>query len=133
MSNKIYEQICASAKLLFFILFFSNSYSQFIFKNDTIPEKFSLHNYTTITDVGQRNLDIKYVISHYATFNPVKLQTENDDLGFTQNNFWTKTVLKNATNVTLSYYLETARPITDVVELYIIDAISERITKKISG
>lgn len=133
MSNKIYEQICAISKLLFFILFFSNSYSQFILKNDTIPENFSLHHYTTITDVGQRNLDIKYVISHYNALKPVKLQTENDDLGFTQNNFWTKTVLNNTTNVTLSYYLETARPITDLVELYIVDAISGGITKKISG
>ena len=116
MSNKIYEQVYALAKLLFFMFFVSNSHAQYIFKNDAVPEKFSLHNFTTLADVGARKLDIKYVIAHYSLLNPIKPQTENDDLGFTQNNFWTKTTLVNNTDAPLIYYLETARPITDVVE-----------------
>ena len=133
MSIKIYDQICALAKLLFFLIFFSSSYAQLRFEGHSISESFSLHSYTTIADVGEKNLDIKYVISHFNTLNPVKLQTENDDLGFTQNNFWTKTTLINTSNVTLIYYLETARPITDVVDLYIVDSLSGIIIKKMNG
>ncbi|MFV8367992.1 7TM diverse intracellular signaling domain-containing protein [Flavobacterium sp. LB2R40] len=133
MSQEIYKQICASLKLLFFILFFSNSYSQYIFRNDTILQEVSLHKFTTITDVGQRNLDIKYVIANYSLLKPFKLKTESDDLGFTKNNFWSKTELINPTNQALSYYLETARPITDLVELYSVDGETGAITKEVSG
>ncbi|WP_121364981.1 hybrid sensor histidine kinase/response regulator [Flavobacterium limicola] len=133
MSQKNYKQICAILKLLFFILFFSNTYSQYVFSSDTIPKEISLHNHATIADVGQRNLDINYVIANYKNLNPIKLITENDDLGFTQNHFWSKTEIKNLTNSKLNYYLETARPITDLVELFIVDVASGKITTKISG
>lgn len=133
MSQKNYKQICAILKLLFFILFFSNTYSQYVFNGDTIPKEISLHNHTTIADVGQRSLDINYVIANYNTLNSKKLLTENDDLGFTQNHFWSKTEIKNLTNSKLNYYLETARPITDLVELFIVDVVSGKITTKISG
>lgn len=114
-------------------MFFTKNYSQYVFRSDAIPEEFSLHNYTSIADVGQKELDIHYVIANYKVLNSKKLQTENDDLGFTQNHFWTKTELKNPTDLTLNYYLETARPITDLVELYLIDEVSGIITKKVSG
>ncbi|RTY82352.1 hybrid sensor histidine kinase/response regulator [Flavobacterium sp. ZB4P23] len=115
------------------VLFFTKSFSQYEFSNGTIPKEVSLHNYTTVADVGQRNLDIHYVLANFNSFNPKKLQTENDDLGFSQNNFWSKTELINASDRTLNYYLETARPITDLVELYFIDSTSGKITKMVSG
>ncbi|OAB27294.1 Signal transduction histidine kinase [Flavobacterium fryxellicola] len=133
MSLKIGKPILAVSKFLFFVLFFSNTYAQYVFPSDSIPQKISLHKYTTIANVGQRNLEVKFVMANFTTLDPVQLQTENDDLGFTQNNFWSKTVLKNPTNATLIYYLETARPITDLVELYTIEGASGKITKKISG
>jgi hypothetical protein len=46
----------------------------------------SLHPYTTITDVGQKDLDI-----YNDTLRAIDsrcFKTANDDLGFTQNNFW---------------------------------------------
>ena len=133
MSQKTNKQICAILKLLFFTLFFSNTYSQYVFSGDTIPKEISLHSHTTIADVGKRSLDIKYVVANYDTLNPTELISENDDLGFTQNNFWSKTKIKNLTNSKLNYYLETARPITDLVELFIVDVASGKITTKISG
>jgi signal transduction histidine kinase/ActR/RegA family two-component response regulator len=72
-------------------------------------------------------------MANFQSLNPRPLQTENDDLGFTQNNFWAKLELQNATDLDLHYYLETARPITDLVELYVIDEASGAITKAISG
>ena len=120
-------------KVFFFAFFFTNAYSQYVFKKDIIPDEISLHPYTTITDVGQRNLDISFVKANYNSLKTIKLKTENDDLGFTQNNFWTLTELRNPTNWLLVYYLETARPVTNLVELYVIDAASGSITKKVSG
>ncbi|WP_235832110.1 hybrid sensor histidine kinase/response regulator [Flavobacterium ranwuense] len=129
----MHKQFYIALRLVLFMLFFSNTYSQYVFRSDMLTKDISLHKYTTITDVGQRNLDIKYVINNYNTLNPKKLETENDDLGFTQSNFWAKTELKNPTDLVLNYYLETARPITDLVELFIVDGVSGEITKKVSG
>ncbi|MFV8340786.1 7TM diverse intracellular signaling domain-containing protein [Flavobacterium sp. XS2P39] len=133
MSKKKCKLFSIVFKLLFFMLFFTKTYSQYVFRSNSIPQEFSLHNYTTIADVGQKELDIQYVTANYNVLNFKKLQTENDDLGFTQNHFWTKTEFENTTDLTLNYYLETARPITDLVELYIIDGVSRRIVKKVSG
>lgn len=119
--------------LFFFTLFFANSYAQYVFKNNELPKKISLHQYVSIADVGQRNLDIQFVKTHFGSLKPKQLKTESDDLGFTQNNFWAKLELQNATDSTLNYYLETARPITDLVELYTIDVTSGKITKVVSG
>ncbi|TDD75591.1 hybrid sensor histidine kinase/response regulator [Flavobacterium caseinilyticum] len=132
MDKKKQLQFSVILKLLFFILFFSNTYSQYVFSSDTIPKEISLHNHTIIADVGQRELEIDYVVANYNTLRPKKLLSENDDLGFTQNHFWSKTEIKNLTNSKLNFYLETARPITDLVELFIVDA-SGKITTKISG
>ena len=118
--------------LLFVLLFSTNSFSQYIFNKNSLPEKLSLHNFTTVADVGQQNLNIQQVIAHYESLNPTKLKTENDDLGFTEDNFWAKVELNNPTANSLEYYLETARPITDLVELYIVDD-SGKIIKKVSG
>lgn len=120
-------------KVLFFTLFFSNAYSQYVFKKGTVVDEISLHPYTVIVDVGQRNLDINFVRANFNSLKPTKLITENDDLGFTQNNFWTLTELANPTNRLLVYYLETARPITDLVELYLVDVSKGSISKQVSG
>src|SRR3970040_791344 len=120
--------------LLFFVFLFStNSFSQYIYNENSLPKEFSLHSFTTVANVGQRNLNIQDVIVKYESLNPKKLKTENDDLGFTEDNFWAKVELKNPTDAYLEYYLETARPITDLVELYIVDGASGKIVKKVSG
>lgn len=120
-------------KILLFMLVFTNSYSQYVFQSNTLPEKTSLHEYTTVADVGKDDLDIQYVRANFKSLKPRALKSENDDLGFTQNNFWAKIELQNATDLDLHYYLETARPITDLVELYTIDETSGNITKAMSG
>ena len=113
----------------FFMFILTNTYSQYVFQGDALPKKISLHPYTTITDVGQKDLDIQFIVTSYEQLNPVALKTANDDLGFTQNNFWAKLALQNPTDSELNYYLETALPITDLAELYIIDEVSGVIIK----
>lgn len=133
MGQKKRIRFSITLKLLFFFLFFTSVHSQYVFRNDAIPKEISLYDFTTITDVGQRNLDIHFVIKNYNLLNFKKLKTESDDLGFTKNNFWSKTELQNPTNLSLNYYLETARPITDLVELYAVNGVSGKITKSIGG
>ena len=129
MKKKIL-QFCSVILCLFFCTL---SHSQYIFKENQKRATISLHNYTTIADVGQRNLAISYIQKHYQSLHPWKLKTENDDLGFTSHHFWAKVELQNATSEKLEYYLETARPITDLVEMYAIDSKTGKITKSISG
>ena len=118
--------------LLFFLLFFFNLvHSQYIFKEPT-PSSISLHSYTTIADVGQKQYSIDFIQKNFHQLTYWKLKTENDDLGFTDHFFWAKVGLHNTTSKPLHYYLETARPITDLVEMYAIDA-SGKITKSLSG
>lgn len=117
----------------FFMFFLTNSYAQYVFHAEALPEEMSLHQYTTIADVGEKELNIHFVVSNYERLNPRSLKTANDDLGFTQNNFWANLALHNPTDSDLYYYLETALPITDLVELYTFDEVSGEIAKAVSG
>ena len=117
--------------LLFFVFFFNSGYSQYVFE-EPVPSSISLHPYTTIADVGQQEFNIEFIQANYTKLDSWKLKTENVDLGFTDHHFWAKLQLENATPNSLHYYLETARPITDLVEMYAIDSLGI-ITKSISG
>lgn len=121
-----------TALLFFFLLFFNLGYSQYIFKEPT-PSSISLHPYTTIADVGQQQYNIDFIQKNFQQLQYWKLKTENDDLGFTDHHFWAKLQLQNATAKELHYYLETARPITDLVEMYVVNDATGKITKAISG
>ncbi|MEO8253452.1 MAG: 7TM diverse intracellular signaling domain-containing protein [Flavobacterium sp.] len=119
--------------ILFFLLFYTTNYSQYVFASDNLSEKISLQDYTSVADVGQKDLDIQFVLKNFKTLNPFGLKENGDYLGFTKNNFWSMTDLVNDTNQELHYYFETARPITDLVELYIVNQVTGEIKKKISG
>jgi signal transduction histidine kinase/CheY-like chemotaxis protein len=119
--------------LLFSLFYTQNSHSQYVFARDKPDDKISLHPFTSIANVGEKNLRIDAVIKDFESLHPRKLCSENDDLGFTKDHFWTKTTLRNATDTEFHYYLETARPVTDLAELYILDNDSHKITKSISG
>ena len=118
---------------LFFLLFSIIGYSQYFFKKDQLPYKVSLENYTSIADVGQKKLDIQFVLKNFDALKPVSLKTKGDYLGFTENNFWSSTTIVNTTNGELKYYFETARPITNIVELYVVNQQTGKIIKHISG
>lgn len=56
---------------LFFLLFSIIGYSQYFFKKDQLPYKVSLENYTSIADVGQKKLDIQFVLKNFDSLKPV--------------------------------------------------------------
>ena len=127
--NTFINKIC----LVIFILFFSNSFAQFIFQPGALPDKVSLQENSLLADVGNKDLDINFVLNNYESLNPINFKYTTDYLGFTLSNFWSMTKVVNNTTAELHYYLETARPITNLVELYIVDLESGEVTKNISG
>lgn len=128
--HKIYSLIYTN----FLLIFFSTSiYSQYVLSDKPFLEPVSLHNQTTIADVGKNQLTIQYVMNHFESLKPKKLIKPITNLGFTNNNFWAKTELKNPTNVELKYYLESAGPKLYLAELFTINKATNKITKTISG
>lgn len=115
------------------ILLSSKTYAQYQFRDGNLPKNISLYHYTTIADVGQQELKIADVVKKYTALYPSKLKTDNDDLGFTDHHFWAKFSLANTTNRPLEYYLETARPIIDLAEMYKVNSATGQISKSISG
>lgn len=110
-------------KLVFFVTFLllssSQSFAQFIFdsKNSEQLEEISLHNFTTLIDVKQKNLTINEVMK--IDENQFKvLKNKNTDLGFSNDSYWLHFSIKNTTNSDLKYYLESSRPIIDYANFY---------------
>jgi hypothetical protein len=116
--------------ILFSILVFTNSYSQYVFSTALLAEK-RLYIYTRVANVGQRDLDIEYVMANFESLKPRTLK-QRMTIWALQNNFC-KSGASNPTDLGLHYYLETVRPVTDLVELYTIDESSGRLVKVISG
>lgn len=114
-------------------LLFSNTYlsAQHIFTQENLFETASIHNNVEYVDVGQANLTLDQIRDD-KVFHFLPLQKENKDFGFTTHNYWLRFQLKNSTDEELVYFLETARPITDLAELYAIKS-NNKITKYFSG
>ncbi|WP_245891598.1 sensor histidine kinase [Flavobacterium faecale] len=124
---------CNTILLFVALLFFTVVQGQYVFQKDAIPESISLQPYATVVDVGLKQLDVKQVIRDFDALQPTVMNPKSDDLGFTNHYWWTKIPLQNATNTHLNYYFETARPITDRVELYVVNSKTGIMTKAVSG
>ena len=120
--------------LSFFITFFFQNYvaAQYIINNDNnLPYRISLYEISSIANTGQQNFSIEEVQRNEKTLSFVTLNNNNQNIGFTKDHWWVKSSIINNTPQSLTYYLETGRPITDYVDLYIID--SGHITVQHSG
>ncbi|NNT72975.1 response regulator [Flavobacterium sp. IMCC34852] len=114
-----------------FLLYFLNTSAQSASKKEVVFEKISIHNKSEYVDVGQSNLTLEQVMaSKDLKFQP--MLNENTDFGFTTHHFWIRFQLKNTTKETQNYFFETARPITDVAELYVINQ-ENKVSKLVSG
>ncbi|NMH28148.1 hybrid sensor histidine kinase/response regulator [Flavobacterium silvaticum] len=101
---------------------FGSVHAQFTLEQKTLPEEISILEYASIANAGNKLLSVQEVENDNITFN--KLSGELGNLGFTDENFWLRFSLKNATDSPLLYYLETAEPVTDNVNLYLKSNIS---------
>lgn len=98
------------------LLCFYIGQAQFVFDSKQIEHQ-SLHTHASIFKDESTQLKIQQV-SQLETKQFTPLIVENTDLGFTTANYWIKFSLRNDRKQSISYYLETSRPIVDVANLY---------------
>jgi len=133
MKNKAFILTYIKTILLFIVLFFAkiNCIAQSTIKTEKIKGIISIHSNTEYVDVGDENLTLNE-IRNSKKYKFSILKNQNTDFGFTTHNIWLRFNLKNNSNQNFNYFLETARPITDIAELYSIDN-DNKATKYISG
>lgn len=83
---------------------------------------FSIHNQSEILDLGEDFVSLDDVIADKSKFAFTSLANPTTNLGFTNHHYWVRFTLTNSSSEVKKWFLETARPITDVADLYRIDA-----------
>ncbi|MGV9005088.1 7TM diverse intracellular signaling domain-containing protein [Flavobacterium sp.] len=131
---KIKTTILNNSKKLYLVLLLLLSHTlifgQFGLGANNKSEEISIHTVAEYVAVGKKNLSLDQVRFGNLRFLP--MPKKNSDFGFTSNHYWVKFQLRNITNNDINYFFETARPITDIAELYVIDKFNT-ITKYLSG
>lgn len=115
------------------MLFFTNCYSQYVFEKKALPEKASLESFTEIINAEDEVLDIQEVILKFDQQEPKLKASIQKYFGYTNDNFWAKVAIQNKTKQSLNYLLLTATPMTNLVELYLVDKQSKKIKKIVNG
>ena len=97
----------------------------FLYAQNSVYEPFvsdeELYEHAEYTYLEDSGLTLEELLKkQHLTFFP--LESDNQSLGFTDDSFWIRFKLKNSTELQKTYYLETARPITDEATLYQIGA-----------
>ena len=90
--------------------------------------KGDLYEYAQFTNAGSLNMGISDV-TQSTLLNYERLESDNHSVGFTSDNYWMRFKLGNNTSEAKVYYLETARPVTDLVELYQISKSGTKVFK----
>ncbi|MAX70655.1 MAG: hybrid sensor histidine kinase/response regulator [Flavobacteriaceae bacterium] len=104
-------------KPLLIIYFLATSlFAQKTSFNPETSEK-ELFEYAEYVEAYDKVLSIDEVLAS-DTLNYKKLESANHDLGFTSENYWVRFKLENSSNHDKLYFLQTARAITDVANLY---------------
>ncbi|MCU0402296.1 MAG: ATP-binding protein [Algoriphagus sp.] len=101
---------------LFIVLAFSAKAQD---AKETFPT--SLHTQAQLWDTGKEFVPLEKLLSDPTLAVFQNLPNVNSNLGFTDHQFWVKFELKNTDSNAKSLYLETARPITDVADLYFLE------------
>jgi signal transduction histidine kinase/CheY-like chemotaxis protein len=120
--------------ILLLIVFIFSSIAvkaQYVFVNDSLPVEQSILKHTSIANANHQNFSVNQVKNGNAKLNFKPLKGYFGNLGFTTNNYWLKFDLKNNTDKTILYYLKTAEPVTDNVNLYLYTG--QKLTTQKSG
>ena len=89
-------------------------------ESETSIEAISLRSKTSILLAGQQNYSFEEIINN-TNLEFVPLSSLKENLGFSNDHYWMTFALENQSSGFKQYYLETARPITDIVNLYLMD------------
>ena len=80
----------------------------------------SLEPAAFVADAYNKEIGFADVISGKSDLIFVPVKGWLLEASFTNHHFWVKTAIKNSGTTDVTYYLETARPITDIVDLYAV-------------
>jgi len=100
-------------------------------ENDFDGEAVSLRSATSVLLAGQKEYTFDEIRNN-PNLEFVPLSSLKENLGFSNDHYWLTFSLENSTSKFKQYYLETARPITDVVNLYLVDGEGQ-VEKQYSG
>ncbi|MCL9807271.1 ATP-binding protein [Flavobacterium amniphilum] len=107
--------------LLIGLLFAVPVSAQYVFNQSNLSQQRDIYAYAKYVDVGKQDLSLNEVINNSSLkFLPIPKQ--NYDFGFTTHHFWVQFKLENSSNEQVVCFFETARPITDIAELYIVNS-----------
>lgn len=102
-----------------------NANAQYELKEGNLPDEISILNHASIFNAGKKDIPIAQIIKNAENLKFKPLSGRLGNLGFTDDNYWVKFQIKNSLDVPALYYLQTAEPVTDNVNLYIIGADSK--------
>lgn len=120
MPQKRYNLLRQRFVLLVFACSFWTAHAQFKLTDDSLPATVSISEYAQIASAGQIQHPISAVVSGSANLVFAPIDEEILNIGFTRDHFWVRFEIENQTDRPLRYFLETARPVTDIVNLYTI-------------
>jgi signal transduction histidine kinase/CheY-like chemotaxis protein len=82
----------------------------------------SLHTAAQLVRVGHESWSLEEFLARVDTLSFSALHNENENIDFTDEHYWVKFELNNPIQDSARYFLRTARPITDEVDLYQISS-----------
>ncbi|RYY06320.1 MAG: hybrid sensor histidine kinase/response regulator, partial [Sphingobacteriaceae bacterium] len=94
--------------------------AQYLIKADLL-QPVSVSSFATIADAETVDYQIDQIRNNKTQLKFKKIDGKFASLGFTNHNFWLKIAFKNSIQVPVFYYLETAEPVTNQVNLYLVD------------
>lgn len=101
----------------FFVVIASISHAQDA--KETYPV--SIHDQAQIWDMGKEFIPLSKFLYEPSENRFKPFPNPNSNLGFTDHHYWVRFELTNPDSVSKSLFLETARPITDVADLYFFE------------
>tara|TARA_R110002072_G_scaffold3334_2_gene24552 strand:+ start:4870 stop:7269 length:2400 start_codon:yes stop_codon:yes gene_type:complete len=107
--------LCIVLGLLFMQV--RSSYAQISLNQESVLP-LSLHSVAEIVQVDSPDYTLEEIIKKENSLDFHALENSITDLGFTDQTYWLRFSLENNSDQSQTYYLETARPITDVAHLY---------------
>lgn len=108
--------------------------AQVVLQPNKLPEKAYITKYASIVNVGSQQYTINQIRNQESKLLFQQIKNNEASLGFTKDIYWVKFAIKNNTEHELMYYLETAEPVTDNVNLYMFKgANTQKYTLQKSG
>lgn len=111
------RQLITQLLVGFFVVLTSVTQAQGV--KESYPQ--SIHDQAEIWDMGKEFVPLDQVLNSTSEANFEKLPNANTNLGFTDRQYWVRFELVNDSEESKSLFLETARPITDVADLYFLE------------